>query len=247
MESKNGRQNTFRFTHHERDIVTDIFIDRGRALIGNEMAETSLRIAGREIAAICMDHGRSALGIDASGLLVLPGIIDLHGDAFERQMMSRPGVDFPIDVALVDSDRQAISNGITTIFHATTWSWEPGLRSADNARKLLEAIEQMRPQLAADTRFHLRHETYNLDAEAEIAGWLSEGRIDLFAFNDHRFDGCRPCKTAEAQPHGRTHRAFERGVRFPCRACRVPRSRGAGLDRPPGAGCARGECSDALA
>jgi alpha-D-ribose 1-methylphosphonate 5-triphosphate diphosphatase len=164
--------------------VTDIFIDRGRVLIGNEMAQTSLRIVGREIAAIGADHGRSP-GIDANGLLVLPGIVDLHGDAFERQMMPRPGVDFPIDVALVDSDRQAISNGITTVFHATTWSWEPGLRSAGNAQKLLDAIEQMRPQLAADTRFHLRHETYNLDAEAEIAGWLSEGRIDLFAFNDH--------------------------------------------------------------
>src|SRR5436190_692532 len=36
-----------------------------------------------------------------------------------------------------------------------------------------------------DTRIHLRHETYNLDAESEIARWLSEGRIDLFAFNDH--------------------------------------------------------------
>jgi alpha-D-ribose 1-methylphosphonate 5-triphosphate diphosphatase len=164
--------------------VTDIFIDRGRVLIGNEMAQTSLRIVGREIAAIGADHGRSP-GIDANGLLVLPGIVDLHGDAFERQMMPRPGVDFPIDVALVDSDRQAISNGITTVFHATTWSWEPGLRSAGNAQKLLDAIEQMRPQLAADTRFHLRHETYNLDAEAEIAGWLSEGRIDLFAFIDH--------------------------------------------------------------
>jgi alpha-D-ribose 1-methylphosphonate 5-triphosphate diphosphatase len=43
----------------------------------------------------------------------------------------------------------------------------------------------LRPQLAADTRFHLRHETYNLDAEAEIGQWLSDGRIDLFAFNDH--------------------------------------------------------------
>jgi alpha-D-ribose 1-methylphosphonate 5-triphosphate diphosphatase len=50
---------------------------------------------------------------------------------------------------------------------------------------LLEAIETMRPQLAADTRFHLRHETYNLDAEAEIGRWMSDGRIDLFAFNDH--------------------------------------------------------------
>jgi alpha-D-ribose 1-methylphosphonate 5-triphosphate diphosphatase len=100
-------------------------------------------------------------------------------------MMPRPGVDFPIDVALIDSDRQAISNGITTVYHATTWSWEPGLRSADNARHLLEAIEAMRPQLAADTRFHLRQETYNLDAEAEIVEWLADGRVDLLAFNDH--------------------------------------------------------------
>ena len=165
--------------------MTDIFIEGGRTLLGNEILETSLQIAGREISAVVSAPGRGALGIDARGLVVLPGIVDLHGDAFERQMMPRPGVDFPVDVALVDSDRQAISNGITTVYHATTWSWEPGLRSADNARGLLEAIESMRPQLAADTRFHLRHETYNLDAEAEIIEWLSEGRIDLFAFNDH--------------------------------------------------------------
>jgi phosphonate metabolism protein PhnM len=165
--------------------MTDIFIEGGRTLLGNEIQDTSLLIAGREISAVGSEPGRGALSIDARGLVVLPGIVDLHGDAFERQMMPRPGVDFPVDVALVDSDRQAISNGITTVYHATTWSWEPGLRSADNARGLLEAIESMRPQLAADTRFHLRHETYNLDAEAEIIEWLSEGRIDLFAFNDH--------------------------------------------------------------
>ena len=166
-----------------------MLIEGGRVLLGQEtgnlITETSLQIAGRDIVAAGSEHGRGSLGIDAGGLLVLPGIVDLHGDAFERQMMPRPGVDFPIDVALVDSDRQAISNGITTVYHATTWSWEPGLRSADNARRLLEAIEAMRPQLAADTRFHLRQETYNLDAEPEIVEWLAEGRIDLLAFNDH--------------------------------------------------------------
>lgn len=165
--------------------MTDMLIEGGRVLLGAEMADASLRIAGREIAAVGTDHGHGSFSIDAGGLLVLPGIVDLHGDAFERQMMPRPGVDFPIDVALVDSDRQAISNGITTVYHATTWSWEPGLRSADNARRLLEAIEAMRPQLAADTRFHLRQETYNLDAETEIMEWLAEGRVDLLAFNDH--------------------------------------------------------------
>lgn len=165
--------------------MTDIFLEGGRALIGAELVETSLAVSGQDIAGIDASRGRARLTIDARNLLVLPGIVDLHGDAFERQMMPRAGVDFPIDVALADSDRQAISNGITTVFHATTCSWEPGLRSADNARGLMEAIERQHPQFAADTRFHLRHETYNLDAEAEISQWLTEGRVDLFAFNDH--------------------------------------------------------------
>jgi alpha-D-ribose 1-methylphosphonate 5-triphosphate diphosphatase len=165
--------------------VTDIIIEGGRALLDGEFVESSLAVADSRISGIDGRQRRGALELDAQGLLVLPGIVDLHGDAFERQMMPRANVDFPIDVALADSDRQAIANGITTVFHATTWSWEPGLRCGDNAAKLLEAIENLRPKLAADTRFHLRHETYNLDAEGPIGQWLAGGRIDLFAFNDH--------------------------------------------------------------
>jgi alpha-D-ribose 1-methylphosphonate 5-triphosphate diphosphatase len=165
--------------------VIEIHIEGGRALLGAEISETSLSISDGKIGAINSGAERHSLALDARNLLVLPGIVDLHGDAFERQMMPRPGVDFPLDIALVDSDRQAIGNGITTVFHATTWSWEPGLRSGDNARGLLEAIETLRPPLAADTRFHLRHETYNLGAEDEIGQWIAEGRIALFAFNDH--------------------------------------------------------------
>jgi len=154
-------------------------------LLGHEFVETSLSITDDQIVEIGAVNRSRALSLDASDLLALPGIVDIHGDGFERQMMPRPGVDFPLDVALVDSDRQVISNGITTVFHATTWSWEPGLRSGGNARGLLEAIEGLRPRLAADTRFHLRHETYNLDAEEEIGEWLAARRVDLFAFNDH--------------------------------------------------------------
>jgi alpha-D-ribose 1-methylphosphonate 5-triphosphate diphosphatase len=197
--------------------VTDISIEGGRVLIGGEILETSLRIADGKINVAGSGHERGSLGIDASGLLVLPGIVDLHGDAFERQMMPRAGVDFPVDVALIDSDRQAIGNGITTVYHATTWSWEPGLRSGNNARRLLEAIEILRPQLAADTRFHLRHETYNLDAEIEIGQWLSDGRIDLLAFNDHMDSTVssldKPHKRARmVERSGLTNDAFDRLV-----------------------------------
>ena len=165
--------------------MTDIAIQGGHVLLGNEIAEAFIHVADGKIAEISLRNPASVIRVDSRGLIALPGIVDMHGDAFERQMMPRPGVDFPIDVALVDSDRQAIANGITTVFHATTWSWEPGLRGTENAHRLLSAIETMQPQLAADTRFHLRQETFNLDAEPTIAEWLVAGRVDLLAFNDH--------------------------------------------------------------
>jgi alpha-D-ribose 1-methylphosphonate 5-triphosphate diphosphatase len=164
----------------------DIRIEGGRALIGKALESTTIHLAPAPgvISAVGSD-APARRRLNADGLLVLPGIVDIHGDAFERQMMPRPGVDFAMDIALLDSDRQAVANGITTVFHGVTWSWEPGLRGPENARTMLAGIERLRPRLSADTRFHLRHETYNLDAEPEILNWLSERRIDLMAFNDH--------------------------------------------------------------
>jgi len=150
------------------------------------MQEACVRIdaADGRIAAVGGENG-AARTLDAAGLLVLPGIVDIHGDAFERQMMPRPGVHVATDIALIDSDRQAVANGITTVFHGVTWSWEPGLRGAENARAILGAIESLHDRLAADTRFHLRYETFNLAAEPEVTDWLAARRIDALAFNDH--------------------------------------------------------------
>src|SRR6266550_1362388 len=158
----------------------------GRALVEGRLEEASIHLDS-EVGIITAIGAQASAerAINASGLLILPGIVDIHGDAFERQMMPRPGVGFPIDVALLESDRQALANGITTVFHGVTWSWEGGLRGAENARAILEGIERLRPRLGADTRYHLRHETYNLDAEGEIIAWLAERRIDAIAFNDH--------------------------------------------------------------
>ena len=138
-------------------------IEGGRALVGDGLEETSIDV-DCEAGIITGVGAQASAGrvIDARGFVVLPGIVDVHGDAFERQMMPRPGVGFPIDVALLESDRQAVANGITTVFHGVTWSWEGGLRGAGNARAILDGLERLRPRLGADTRYHLRHETYNL-------------------------------------------------------------------------------------
>jgi alpha-D-ribose 1-methylphosphonate 5-triphosphate diphosphatase len=129
--------------------------------------------------------GSARTVLDAAGLLALPGAIDIHGDAFERQIMPRPNVRFDMNIALRDTDRQLAANGVTTAFHGLTWSWEPGFRGAESARIFVGAVESVRPHCLVDHRIHLRQETFNLDAEDEIITWLQHGKIDMLAFNDH--------------------------------------------------------------
>lgn len=162
---------------------------------------TLARLAGRTLLAdgtirpaeITIEEGRIAAVAETGGtaetpFIILPGIIDLHGDAFEHQLMPRPGVRFPSVPALVETDRQLLANGITTAYHGLTLSWEPGLRGAEAARDFLAALGTARPRLGCDTRLHLRFETFNLDMVGEVEAWLAQGKIDLLAFNEHTED-----------------------------------------------------------
>lgn len=148
------------------------------------------------IAEIGSETGQARV-VDARGLYVLPGIVDLHGDAFERQLMPRPGVHFDMQLALAETDRQLVANGITTAYHGVTYSWEPGLRGREAMQQMLKALEDAQPFLACDTKLHLRQETYNLEGEQEVLAWLAEGKVALLAFNDHLPDILRKL----AQPH----------------------------------------------
>ncbi|GAB1575468.1 alpha-D-ribose 1-methylphosphonate 5-triphosphate diphosphatase [Bordetella petrii] len=123
--------------------------------------------------------------LDAGDLLVLPGIVDLHGDAFERAVMPRPGVTFPYDAALHDVDRQLLANGITTEFHGVTLSWEGGLRGEPYAERMFECLERMRGALGARHHVHLRFETHHVDGVGIAQQWIRAGRVQFLALNDH--------------------------------------------------------------
>lgn len=157
-----------------------------RALLADgSVRTTTLTLADGCIAAPGTTDAAPAGALDLGGALVLPGMVDLHGDAFERQLLPRPGVRFPAALALAETDRQLLANGITTAFYGITCSWEPGLRSRDSAAALIGEIATLRPSMGCDARIHLRWETFNLDAEDWVAGLLRQRCIDLLAFNDH--------------------------------------------------------------
>jgi alpha-D-ribose 1-methylphosphonate 5-triphosphate diphosphatase len=123
--------------------------------------------------------------IDCHGYHVLPGIIDVHGDAFELELHPRPGVDIAHPIAFGSIDRQLLSNGITTAFHGLSVSWEPGARSLNAARRFMDQLKSLRPRMTADHRVQLRWETFAHDAIDDVAQWLGEEQTPAIAFNDH--------------------------------------------------------------
>lgn len=139
---------------------------------------------GSEPASISSEQ--SAHTIDARGLILAPALIDVHGDAFEKQIMPRPGVGFPVEPALLETDRQLAANGITTAYHALTLSWEPGLRSVSMAQSITNALTALEPRLCVDNRIQLRWESFAFEACEFIAHTLSQShKPPTLAFNDH--------------------------------------------------------------
>lgn len=155
----------------------------GRRVLGTGgVAPATLGIEGSHLAERAAEVGPC---IDAGDLLVLPGIVDIHGDAFERAVMPRPGVSFPYPGALIDVDRQLLAHGITTEFHGVTLSWEGGLRGEAYALRMFEALNQLQHVLGATHRVHLRFEAYHLAGVETALSWMADGRVGLLAINDH--------------------------------------------------------------
>ncbi len=168
------------------NVPQDIVIRGGHCLLpGRGLIATDLFCAEGKIARIGHDRGSGARVIDASGCLVLPGIVDIHGDAFERQIMPRPKTMFPLDIALIETDRQLAANGITTAYHGITVSWEPGLRSLEEAMRIIESLDRIDRHLLVDHRLHVRWETFALDEMEDVQALFARGKKPLLAFNDH--------------------------------------------------------------
>lgn len=148
-----------------------------------EIVETTVTVADGVIAEIGGPVQSEV--IDANGLALAPALIDVHGDAFERQLMPRPNVFFPIDAAVIDTDRQLASNGIATAYHAITLGWEPGLRDIARSREMMEAIQRLSSRLTVENRVQLRWETFAFEALETIEWALKAPLTPSLAFNDH--------------------------------------------------------------
>ena len=122
---------------------------------------------------------------DLSGFRIAPGIIDLHGDGFERHVAPRRGVVSDIAQALYAVDAELAANGITTAYLAQFWSWEGGQRAPDFAKALAKSLRQAQENLRTDMRLQLRVETHLLDDYDAILEFVAAEGISYVVLNDH--------------------------------------------------------------
>ena len=172
-----------------REVATETVVRGGKALLpGQGLVDTDIVCDSGRI--VELRKGASYTGarmVDATSCLVLPGIVDIHGDAFERQIMPRPKTMFPLDLAMTETDRQLAANGITTAYHGVTISWEPGLRSLAESQKVVAALDRLEPRLRVEHRLHIRWEIFAVDEVHAVIELLTSDkrRKPALAFNDH--------------------------------------------------------------
>lgn len=128
---------------------------------------------------------RAGRAVDLSGYLVLPGIIDLHGDGFERHLAPRRGAMKQMDEGVIAAEAELAANGITTAVLAQFHSWEGGLRAPDYADQVFAAITAVRNRVVTDILPQLRFETHMLDDYAGLPQRIAAAGVGYVVFNDH--------------------------------------------------------------
>ena len=165
--------------------------------------------------AICDGHITDSAGraVDLTGYEVLPGIVDPHGDGFERHMAPRRGALRERDAGMVACAAELAANGITTAMLAQFWSWEGGMRGPEFAEEVFAAVAAVAPTVPVDLRLQLRLETHFLESFDRAEEAVDRWGITQVVFNDHLphdrlAEGRRPPRlTGQALKSGRNPEA----------------------------------------
>lgn len=149
--------------------------------------DSAMLIADGQIAAIePASAPPHAHVIDLRGHTVMPGLIDVHCDAIEKEAEPRANVLFPLDFAVAQVDRRNAAAGITTPYHALSFaSNQFGVRNNDTAATLVRTVAAYRKHGLVDNRIHCRYEVTDAAAVPVLEMLMAEGVVDLLSVMDH--------------------------------------------------------------
>ena len=155
-------------------------------LINEEFIEADIVIQGSIIKSIDT-YKSNEFALDLGDKKIVPGIVDLHSDAIEKEIEPRVGANFPIAFAVAQLDKKLSMCGITTMFHAIGFEDNPKKqRSIDLAKEQIEEIyEANKKHLGVDNLIHARFELSSDEAVEPIKEVIKKGMVNLVSLMDH--------------------------------------------------------------
>ena len=157
-------------------------------LVGPEtVVSGALRIADGRIEEIT-EGPVEGEAIDCQGMLLTPGLIDMHGDMIEQELEPRPQVHFPTEVALNALDLRLAAAGVTTAYAAVSFAAGTSKgqrRSFDHTSDVIRSLSAARDRLRIDHRVHARFDITFQDALAVVQALIEDGTVDLVSLMDH--------------------------------------------------------------
>jgi alpha-D-ribose 1-methylphosphonate 5-triphosphate diphosphatase len=127
--------------------------------------------------------------IDAKGSIVMPGIIDIHTDALDAEIIPRPGADMPIPVAFRELERKMSGCGFTTVFHSMHLGYKVAEYGSQSKYKRSEVFETVHKCIKGNTllnnKIHLRFELTGIDDYEACLSYMQKGYISMLSVMDH--------------------------------------------------------------
>ncbi len=167
---------------------TQTVFANARMVLGDEVVRGTLATRGGLIDGL--DHGGTGVvgAIDLEGDYLLPGLVEIHTDNFERHLMPRPKVQWAELPALLAHDAEIAAAGITTVFDALG----VGEADTDSLRgtawtQVISTLDHCTAQglLRADHHLHVRCELPAPNTIELFEPFHGHERLSLISLMDH--------------------------------------------------------------
>lgn len=154
----------------------------------DELVHGSVRVENGCIASIDSETGTGAGGHDLEGDYLMPGLVEIHTDNFERHLMPRPQVQWAELPALLAHDAEIVAAGITTVFDALgVGDADPDSLRGSTWHSAVETIDHCMAQdwLRADHHLHVRCELPAPNTIDLFEPFRAHKRLSLISLMDH--------------------------------------------------------------
>ncbi|MGD1876358.1 MAG: alpha-D-ribose 1-methylphosphonate 5-triphosphate diphosphatase [Kiloniellaceae bacterium] len=160
-------------------------LTNARIVLADEVVEGTVYLRDGKIAEIAAGGSAVPGAEDMEGDYVLPGLIDLHTDHFEKHVLPRPGTRWNMLAAVMAHDAQMAAGGVTTTFDCVCVGVSikhPERREI--FRPMIDAVREAvaKDMLRADHIVHLRCEVTDemvVDLFDAVADHAAVGMMSL--------------------------------------------------------------------